>query len=57
MIRSPLRLLAALALVALTLFVVACGGSDNERQRQRQDEQRLHHVGQEGRQARAARRF
>jgi peptide/nickel transport system substrate-binding protein len=28
MIRSPLRLLAALALVALTLFVVACGGDD-----------------------------
>jgi peptide/nickel transport system substrate-binding protein len=26
--RSPLRLLAALALVALTLFVVACGGDD-----------------------------
>ncbi len=26
MIRSPLRLVAALALVALTLFVVACGG-------------------------------
>ena len=31
MIRSPLRLLAALALVALTLFVVACGGDDDER--------------------------
>ena len=30
MIRSPLRLLAALALVALTFVVVACGGSDNE---------------------------
>jgi peptide/nickel transport system substrate-binding protein len=29
MIRSPLRLLAALALVALTLFVVACGGDDS----------------------------
>jgi peptide/nickel transport system substrate-binding protein len=29
MIRSPLRLLAALALVALTAFVVACGGSDS----------------------------
>ena len=28
MIRSPLRLIAALALVALTLFVVACGGND-----------------------------
>jgi len=28
MIRSPLRLLAALALVALTLFAVACGGDD-----------------------------
>ncbi len=28
MIRSPLRLVAALALVALTLFVVACGGDD-----------------------------
>ena len=28
MIRSPLRLMAALALVALTLFVVACGGDD-----------------------------
>ena len=28
MIRSPLRLIAALALVALTLFVVACGGDD-----------------------------
>ena len=28
MIRSPLRLLAALALVALALFVVACGGDD-----------------------------
>ena len=27
--RSPLRLLAALALVALTLFVVACGGDDD----------------------------
>lgn len=30
MIRIPLRLLAALALVALTAFVVACGSSDNE---------------------------
>jgi peptide/nickel transport system substrate-binding protein len=30
MIRSPLRLLAALALVALTLFVVACGGDDGD---------------------------
>jgi peptide/nickel transport system substrate-binding protein len=30
MIRSPLRLLAALALVALTLFVVACGGDDSD---------------------------
>src|SRR5215210_9306176 len=30
MIRFPLRLIAALALVALTLFVVACGG-DNEK--------------------------
>ena len=29
MIRSPLRLLAALALVALTLFAVACGGDDD----------------------------
>jgi peptide/nickel transport system substrate-binding protein len=29
MIRSPLRLLAGLALLALTLVVVACGGSDN----------------------------
>ena len=29
MIRSPLRLLAALALVALTLFVVACGSSSS----------------------------
>jgi peptide/nickel transport system substrate-binding protein len=29
MIRSPLRLVAALALVALTLFVVACGGDDS----------------------------
>ena len=28
MIRFPLRLLAALALVALTAFVVACGGDD-----------------------------
>jgi peptide/nickel transport system substrate-binding protein len=28
MIRIPLRLLAALALVALTMFVVACGSSD-----------------------------
>src|SRR3954447_26623015 len=28
MIRSPLRLLAALILVALTLVVVACGGED-----------------------------
>ena len=28
MIRSPLRLLAALALVALTIFAVACGGDD-----------------------------
>jgi peptide/nickel transport system substrate-binding protein len=28
MIRSPLRLLAALALVALTAFIVACGGND-----------------------------
>jgi peptide/nickel transport system substrate-binding protein len=28
MIRSPLRLLAALALVALTSFVVACGGNE-----------------------------
>ena len=57
MIRSPLRLLAALALVALTLFVVACGGSDNESGNSREDQQRLHHGGQEGRQARAARRF
>jgi peptide/nickel transport system substrate-binding protein len=31
MIRSPLRLLAALALVALTFVVVACGGSSNEK--------------------------
>ena len=30
MIRSPLRLLAALALIALTLFVVACGGDDSD---------------------------
>ena len=30
MIRSPLRLLAALALVALTLFVVACGSSSDK---------------------------
>jgi peptide/nickel transport system substrate-binding protein len=30
MIRSPLRLLAALALVAMTLFVVACGGDDSD---------------------------
>ena len=30
MIRSPLRLVAALALVALSLFVVACGGDDTE---------------------------
>ena len=30
MTRSPLRLLAALALVALTFVVVACGGNDNE---------------------------
>ena len=29
MIRSPLRLFAALALLALTLFVVACGGDDS----------------------------
>jgi len=29
MIRSPLRLVAALALVALTLFVVACGSDDS----------------------------
>jgi peptide/nickel transport system substrate-binding protein len=29
MIRSPLRLLAALALVAMMFVVVACGGSDN----------------------------
>ena len=29
MIRSPLRLLAALALVALTLFVVACGDDES----------------------------
>jgi peptide/nickel transport system substrate-binding protein len=28
MFRSPMRLLAALALVALTLFAVACGGDD-----------------------------
>ena len=38
MIRSPLRLLAALALVALTLFVVACGGDDNESRRQRRED-------------------
>ena len=39
MIRSPLRLFAALALVALTLFVVACGGrrQRRERRRHRQD--------------------
>jgi peptide/nickel transport system substrate-binding protein len=30
MIRFPLRLAAALALVALTLFVVACGGGDED---------------------------
>ena len=30
MIRSPLRLPAALALVALTSFVIACGGDDND---------------------------
>ena len=30
MIRIPLRLLAALALVALTMFVVACGSSDED---------------------------
>ena len=29
MIRSPLRLVAALALIALTFFVVACGGDDS----------------------------
>ncbi len=29
--RSPLRLLAALALVALTLFVVACGSSSSSK--------------------------
>ena len=30
MIRSPFRLVAALALVALMAFVAACGGSSNE---------------------------
>jgi peptide/nickel transport system substrate-binding protein len=30
MTRSPMRLLAALALLALTLFVIACGGDDSD---------------------------
>ena len=49
MTRSPLRLLAALALVALTFVVVACGGNDNEwRQQHREDEQRSTTAGKKG---------
>ena len=50
MIRSPLRLLAALALVALTLFVVACGSSSNSAraERRRQGEQRSTTAGKKG---------
>ena len=49
--------LAALALVALAVFVVACGSDDELAATRPARQQRCPHRGQEGRQARAARRL